>query len=351
MLSICIIVKNESENLMRCLQSLYNYNYDIVVVDTGSTDNTKEIALKFTDNVFDFVWCDDFSAARNFAISKAKNNFIMMIDSDEFVTSIQKKELEELILQNPKSVGRINRNNVFSRNQIGFSGKEKVNRIFSKEYFYYKGKIHEQIVALNDEKYETYVAPVHVDHSGYDGNMHERFKKAERNIGLLKKVLEEEGDDPYILYQLGKGYYFCQDYKNAVYYFGKALEFDLDPKLEYVSDMVEVYGYALINNQQHEDALSLESIYEEFSYSADFVFMMGIVYMQNQLFNKAVEEFLKAVKFNECKVSGVNSHSAYYNVGVIMECIGDKKKAIEYYNKCENYEPAKQGIYRCRDIS
>jgi len=348
MISICIIVKNESKNLSTCLEKLSRTGYEIVVVDTGSVDDSKDIAYKFTDKVYDFVWVNDFSAARNFAISKATKEYIIMIDSDEFLTEIDKVKLEELLKNNEKSVGRLHRNNVFTRDGVGFSGKELVNRIFPKKYFNYSGKIHEQVIALDGKDYMTYVAPVYVDHIGYDGSIEDRKEKANRNIKMLLEVLEEDGDDPYILYQLGKGYYLDKEYEKATEYFRRALTFDLNIELEYVIDMIEIYGYSLINSEQFEEALLLENIYDEFSGSADFVFLMGLIYMQNFLYEKAEKEFLKATSYPDSKVEGVNSYLAYYNAGVIVECLEDKEKAILYFEKCGDYEPALQGIIRCK---
>ena len=70
-ISLCMIVKNEERVLERCLQSLQGLMDEIIIVDTGSTDRTKEIAKKYTDKIYDFTWIDDFSAARNFSFSKA----------------------------------------------------------------------------------------------------------------------------------------------------------------------------------------------------------------------------------------------------------------------------------------
>lgn len=348
MVSICIIVKNEAKNLEICLQRLCKYGYEIVVVDTGSTDDTKKTAARFTDRVFDFEWCDDFSAARNFAVDRASNDIILMVDSDEFVTELDKPGLERLISQHLRDVGRVRRNNVFVREGLGFSSKELVNRVFSRKYYRYAGRIHEQIVALNGEDYNTYPVPIYMDHSGYDGSLEDRKKKTQRNIRLLEQTLAADGDDPYVLYQLGKGFYMQEDYAKAAEYFGRALEFDLNPGLEYVMDMVEAYGYVLVNSNRPEQALLLENVYDAFSSSADFVFMMGFVYMNNAMFDKAVAEFVKAAGYADCKVQGVNSYLAYYNAGVIYECLGDKKTALEYYRKSGSYEPALQGIARCR---
>ena len=70
-ISLCMIVKNEESILERCLDSLHGLMDEIIIVDTGSTDNTKQVALKYTNQVYDFSWCDDFAAARNFSFSKA----------------------------------------------------------------------------------------------------------------------------------------------------------------------------------------------------------------------------------------------------------------------------------------
>ena len=340
MISICIIVKDEEKNIKKCLDKLSKLEYEIIVVDTGSTDNTKNIAKLYTDKVYDFTWCDDFSAARNFAIDQANQEYILMVDSDEFLVNFNKKDFEKLLLMHPKKVGRIHRNNIFVRNALEYSSEELVNRVFSKKYFQYSGRIHEQIVALSKEEYVTYEVPLFFDHTGYNGNTNDRKNKAQRNIQLLLRSLREDGDDPYTLYQLGKGYYFQEDYKEAADYFGRALGYDLNPKLEYVIDMVEMYGYSLINSNQLEHALLMENVYDEFSHSADFVYMMGLIYMNCGMFTEAIREFIKVSKYKECKVLGVNSHLALYNVGVIYECIGDREKAIHFYKQCGSYKPA-----------
>lgn len=390
MLSICIICKNEEQNIEKCLASFQNTGFEIIVVDTGSTDHTKEIALEYTPNVYDFEWCDDFSEAKNFAISKASNDVVMVIDSDEYLDQINLDVLKRLIEKYSGQVGRIKRRNVFHRNDLQQENREWINRIFSKKYFHYEGRIHEQVVFLNgDEYYETYEAPVTILHSGYDLSEEERKKKAERNIDLLDLELQRlvlsykesiestkngfeklnakaclnyiseiivqaneqaeslQHDDrlPYILYQLGKSYYMAGDYRLACTYFECGLYFDLNPKLEYVIDMVETYGYALINSGQAEHALFFENIYDEFGNTADFKFLMGLIYMNNEMFDAAVEEFKKAVKMPEGRTKGANSYLAYYNIGVIYECLGDWEEAKSYYEKCGTYPPA------CRQLA
>ena len=87
-ISVCIIAKNEEKYIEECLRHLKPYGFEIVVTDTGSTDRTKEIARKYADKVLDFEWIDDFSAARNFCMEHASNNWILAIDCDEYMEEL-----------------------------------------------------------------------------------------------------------------------------------------------------------------------------------------------------------------------------------------------------------------------
>lgn len=84
-ISLCMIVKNEEAVLDRCLSSIADLMDEIIIVDTGSTDKTKEIAAKYTSQIYDFDWQDDFSAARNFSFSKATKEYIYAPDADEYI--------------------------------------------------------------------------------------------------------------------------------------------------------------------------------------------------------------------------------------------------------------------------
>lgn len=95
-ISVCMIVKNEENVLARCLDSLKGIYDELIIVDTGSSDNTKNIALKYTDKVFDFQWVNDFSAARNFAFEKASMDYIYSADADEVIDEVNRDRFIEL---------------------------------------------------------------------------------------------------------------------------------------------------------------------------------------------------------------------------------------------------------------
>ena len=111
-ISVCIIAKNEEKYIEECLKKLKPYGFEIVVVDTGSTDRTKEIASRYADEVAEFVWINDFSAARNFCAQQATNNWILSIDCDEYIEKIDIKVLRILLQQKAKQVGVIRMKNL-----------------------------------------------------------------------------------------------------------------------------------------------------------------------------------------------------------------------------------------------
>lgn len=358
-ISICMIAKNEEQHIEECLSRLKPYYDEIVLVDTGSTDATLAIAAKYTDKVYHFDWINDFSAARNYAISKAANDWVLSIDCDEYLESVDADKLLQLINSHTDEVGQVLIRNRFSQNGQPSIENIRVSRLFNRNYFHYEGSIHEQLERKpatagdclkygrdmrSDLPIPVFKMPLTLLHVGYDGSEEEMRTKALRNISLLEKELEAKGEDAYLYYQLGQSCVRLKDYEKACEWFDLGLSMDVDPTQGYVQNMVEAYGYCLLDLKRYQEALLLEGIYDNFAVRADFVFLMGLIYMNNAQFNDAVEEFKKATTMEQFSVEGTNSYRANYNIGVIYECMGQLEKAREYYNKCGNFEPAKQRL-------
>lgn len=345
--SIVMIGKNEEQYIDECLSRLVLLNGEIIFVDTGSEDNTVRIASRYTDNIYFFEWCDDFSAARNFAVSKASNDVILSVDCDEYldVSGWKRETLLDLVLEfHSSQIGMIQVYNPYKEGEKTVSiATERIGRLFNRRYIRYEGSIHEQLNSIFGSELTFLSIPFHFYHAGYESDTIRR-QKAMRNIPLLEEALKKDPSDPYLYFQLGQTYFGMDDYENALLYFEKGLGFDVNEREDYVQTMVESYGYSLLNLQRYEEALQLEGIYDTFCKRADFVFLMGLIYMNNALFTEAVEQFQKATSMEECMIDGVNSYKADYNIGVILECLNETEAAIVSYKKCENYPPAMERI-------
>lgn len=345
--SICIIMKNEEKHLPFFLESIKNsfqrLPYELVMVDTGSTDASKQIAQKYTDTVYDFVWCDDFSAARNFSIEKASNDWILILDCDEYVTNVDALRLQEII-KTPTAVGMISRQNHYQMNDMNSLYTDKVERFFNRKCYHYEGIIHEQVCSISNEPLQRFNLSLVVAHCGYAGTSTEIASKIQRNNSLLLKMLESTPDDPYLYFQLGQSFQASQNYEKCAYYFGKGLEYDVDPKLQYVQMMVVGYGYALLELNRFDDALQYQNIYKEFSSLADFVCLMGLIYLRNGMLLEAAEEFVKSTTLSYFHVEGSNSFLPTYNLACIYEGLGNINEAIELYKKCGDFLPAQNRI-------
>lgn len=196
-LSVCMIVKNEAHQLAEALENFQAFADEIVVVDTGSTDGTADVARRFTPQVFDFMWCDDFSAARNQSLSHARGSHVLWMDADDRVE--------------PNMVERINQlKGVFDGRTAYYFILQDMNRSGPSCSFYqlrcvprkddvkFVGRIHEQLT-LGDLAPLTVEIVIH--HHGY---LHKGIhrSKLERNLALLKKERDDGRDDAFIHYYL-----------------------------------------------------------------------------------------------------------------------------------------------------
>ena len=349
MISVCIITKNEINKLEKCLRALKDYPFEIVVVDTGSDDGTPEMARRYTSKVYRYNWNDDFASARNYAASKASNDFVIAVDSDETLTDIDYGKLCTAISNNPNAIGRSLIINLYERDGEQVRDEWRLGRIYNRRKAGYEGSVHEQLRNFDGTEPEYFDAPIKFEHSGYAGTQEEVSAKAKRNIALLLKECGRKPQDVYILYQLGKSYYMKQDYERAYEFFDKATYLEIDEKLEYVADLIVSYGYSMLNTGRSEKALLLENLCPEFGHRAEFRFVLALIYMNNMMFDKAYDMFMSATKAPVCHTAGVDSYKAFYNAGVIKECLGNKREALELYHMCKGYAKAKERITALTD--
>jgi hypothetical protein len=340
-----MIVKNEEDFLDSSIKSakeLVDFE-EIVVADTGSTDKTVEIARDNNARVVSFVWCDDFSAARNFAADNVKTDWVFMLDADERVVEADINKLERFIKEK-RAVGS------FRRIELTDNAVVNESRLYNRKYHRYEGNIHEQITPLDSHPKIVKPAPIVLAHYGYLPDVKTAKSKYERNVRLLEEALSKKPNDPYLLFQLGKCHSVNNgDLKKACEYFERTLEAKEDYRLEYVYYTVELYGYALINTEQYEKALELlKKFKSKYKQKPEFRFLSAHIYQNNGLFQEAVECYESCIGADTYDARGITSFLSYYNIGVILECVGMIEAAVLMYSYCGDYEPAKKRLAEIR---
>jgi glycosyltransferase involved in cell wall biosynthesis len=220
--TLSMIVKNEEKYLHGCLESVKEVVDEIVIVDTGSHDKTVEIAKEFDAKIFHFDWVNDFSAARNFALSKSSGDWILYLDADERLSKNSKNELIRKIKDN-KRLGI----NCIINNLDDYKNSPKLMkyiRLFkNNDKIAFSGKAHEQIEpSLFSNNYKIVDSTIEIIHHGYNVPDEELKFKAKRNLELL---LIEYKIDPnsYLSFQIANSYSILDDLENSVKFFSESL--------------------------------------------------------------------------------------------------------------------------------
>ncbi|MBO5241129.1 MAG: glycosyltransferase [Lachnospiraceae bacterium] len=334
-ISLCIITKNEAQKLRKCLSCIKDYVPEIVVVDTGSSDDSIAVAKEFTDCVYTFEWIKDFAAARNFSISKASHDWILVLDTDEYVEQFDLETTYKLMEENPQSVGRLLR---FSDGISGTVTVDRVERLFNKTYYHYERPIHEQVLPIDPQKtaYAEFNIPLKCQHDGYVGSPEDVAGKALRNLDILLESVKDYPDS-YTYFQIAQSYYLLHDDENAKIYYEKGLDFDLNPESEFVQIMVVNYCYTLFHLNEKEKALTFATDLEPyFQNYGDFQFLLGYLHTSQQHIMKAILSFIKATQCSHFHTDGVTTFRAYHYLGTIYEAIGNQELANSFFQKRDN---------------
>ena len=204
-LSVCLIVKNEEEVLARCLSCAAKFADEIIVVDTGSSDGTVEIAKRFTDSVFFFEWRDDFSAARNFAFDRAKGDYLMWLDADDVITDGNCKKIKELVKEGDFDMAYLPYAAAFENERPTFVYYRE--RIMKRSMnFRFEGAVHEAIVPRGKTAY--FDVPVY----------HKKVKAGDplRNLLILqRKIARGEKLDGRSKFYYGRELFFNKMYSES----------------------------------------------------------------------------------------------------------------------------------------
>ena len=281
-ISACYIVRDEAEELVRSIRSLAGFYDELVVVDTGSKDRTRECAAALGARVYRFAWCDDFAAARNFALGKLTGDWAIFLDADEYYTgSVSLRTYLKNLVRNKKSAGEPLDGVMLALYDVSATGEVDQSPLLYccrllrvAPEIRYGGRIHEQIG--NARGPLTLVrAPRELSlyHTGYQQNE----RKFRRNLHILEEEIAAEGLQPRHYFYLADCYFGLHDYEKSLFYIQKAIQ----SPVTYVDSRVKMYHLLIESLREggHPDAETLaaaEAARAEFPQHAEFAGEAGM---------------------------------------------------------------------------
>jgi len=342
-----MIAYNEEGNIRRCLESVRRFVNEIIAVDTGSTDQTKSICKEYGARVFDYEWADDFSAARNYGVSRASCDWILLLDADE-----------ELKIRDSTGLGRYLQNTVHDVLPIRmthFYGNHPADekrahfsgglRLIRNNSIRFAGNIHEK-ADITDKSIDHMAETrrfIQIHHYGYMENPGRN--KTGRNILLLLKEKEKQSDDPWINYYLAAEYYRLEWLHEAYHEVNMAISFFLakgirPPSLVYKLkyDMLIASGYYDTAYKGIPKALVLYPDY------VDLHFYKGILEYIHGEYEAARNTFRNCLLLGETNtehliLSGSGSFLALHYLGLCHEKQGETGQAAEAFRQVRALYP------------
>jgi glycosyltransferase involved in cell wall biosynthesis len=340
-ISACLIVKNEEKTLPRCLDSVKDIVSEIIVVDTGSTDRTVEVAESYGAKIYHFEWINDFAAAKNYAISKARGNWIIFLDADEYFTSDSIPLIPDIIKKAHKNkydfiMGYMSHLDTGS-NKL-FESSFKI-RIFRNDVnIRYKGAIHEMIVRTNyPARVLDATSQIKMIHTGYSPETIQDKDKSTRNLDLLFKEWEKNPNSDLAFY-IAESYMVGKDYENGLKYAYKVFEYQNGTLIGiYEKNYINIISCMNILKRPAEEIIS--TVYEacqKYPTVPDFYFYLGDLYVKaNRNFDavQAFEKGLTHVLGNVTLRSGAHFHTTnvYKTLGQLYYKLGNLQKSVECY--------------------
>ncbi|RMA95428.1 tetratricopeptide repeat-containing glycosyltransferase family 2 protein [Priestia megaterium] len=325
-ISLCMIVKDEEAVIKNCLSSIQEIVDEIIVVDTGSSDETKKIIAEFTDFIYDFKWTNDFSAARNFAFSKAKKDYILWLDADDIITEENKIKLLTLKQTLDPNIDAVSMNYHLAFDENGNpSFISRRNRLVKRKMnFKWFGFVHEFL--------EVYGNVINSDIA----ITHKNFKKTnDRNLRIYEELLRNGKS-----FSPRDQYYYaneCKDhcmYEQAIEWYQKFLDGGegwLEDNIEACGRMADCYIYL------KDWSNAIDSCINSFRYHAprgETCCRLGFIYLQQNCIEKAISWYKLATEIEIPNTSPFVNKPCYTWLPHLQLCL--------CYSKLSKFQEAKK---------
>lgn len=255
-ISLCMIVKNEEDVLARCLNSVQDLVEEIVIVDTGSTDRTRQIALEYTQHVYDFAWQDDFALARNFSFSKATMEYCMWLDADDILKEADRQEFLKLkaSLQPDTDVVMMLYNTAFDDQDKPTFSYYRERIVKNHKGFLWQGAIHEVIVPRGNIVYSQAAVSHKKLHPG----------DPMRNLRIFETMLQKgQPLDARQRFYYARELFYHKRYEQAIYELTAFLEEGRGWVENNIEACITLYDCYMALNQESK---ALKSLFYSFCY-------------------------------------------------------------------------------------
>ncbi|MMZ54370.1 SPBc2 prophage-derived glycosyltransferase SunS [compost metagenome] len=302
LLSVCMIVKDEEALLPRCLDSVRNIADEIIIVDTGSSDRTKEIAREYTDLIFDYEWSNDFAAARNESIRFATGKWVLVLDADEYLSADDgPKWLNFITQQTPKpGVG-------YTLTVVNYSGSSQrmdqistapVTRLFPNFMgIQFYRPIHEQLcVGEQNGRVYTQMTELCIYHTGYQEETIVKKNKHNRNMEIFERMQHQKDMSAYDWFTLGNQYRFTNDSVNAMEAYEKSFEGADETSAWYPYCLIALISLYIENDKLKDSWFLTEEKLSNFRSYPEYFTIKGAHYESFGFYEKAIECYRKAIE-------------------------------------------------------
>lgn len=356
-LSLCMIVRDSSRTLRPCLESIRPWVDEMVIVDTGSVDDTTHIVQAFGGRLFHFPWCDDFSAARNESLRHARGEWLFWMDSDDTITPECGRRLRQLAYTDadPSLLGYVVQVHCPGSGQDGsrdITAVDHVKLFRNRPDMRFEGRIHEQILpAIRRANGEVAWTDLFVVHSGSDQSPEAQERKRERDLRILHQEFRERPDHPFTLFNLGMTYEDGGRYEEAADFLKRSIAHSGAGE----SHLRKAYALLLYAEMQlgrtEEAGATCRRARQLFPEDAELRFRQGVLLHDLGCLEEAARAYLDVLDNREERHfssvdRGIFGFKARQNLAVVYTAMGNGAAAEEQWRLVVDEVPAYRAGWR-----